>query len=776
MRLILRNFIFVLKRFKVSSILNILGLSVAFAVFFVVVIQAHYDFGFDENFEKADNIYLISKYLPHRGTRWSTTNTMLSKMIAEKYPEVKNYCFTNNNMNNMRFDVKDATGDSHKFESPVLRASEGILDMFTPKIIAGDARQAFTEPNKVMLTKSVAQKFFGKADPLGKTFTPHYGTHSGDILFTVVAVCEDFPENCSLTNGVYMMQPEDVDSEWSYISYLEIGEGDRDKILNGLNSDESLTEQNGERGWVFELTALPDIHLKFPATGKGSLNTTLSLLAIGILLLIIAYINFINFSVSMAPVRLKGLNIRRILGESAFLLKFSIVMEAVFISLIAVVISLFFVHYFGTSVVREFFQADISLSKNIGLYPLMACLALILGLVAGLYPAFYSTAFKPAMALSGSYMLSMGSKILKNTLIIIQFSSAVLLVTVSGFIKIQHDYMQDKSWGIRKDNVAYLPAYLLSDVKAFEIELKKNPDIIDFTYSAFLPGTERMMTWGRSFEGTGVNMAVWPVSHNYLRFFGINIVEGSDFEEGDMQGKGKMIFNRTFVKKYGFTELVGKEIEGFSESCEIIGIMEDFNFESLRAPVRPIAFVTGKNYTNGLGAFLVRINGANTRSALDYMQALCKQFSSEPVKIGFLDEELHKLYKQENNLAKLISIFGLITILVTVMGVYGLILFNVKSKRKTIAIHKINGASVKEVILMLNRGFILQFLIAYIIAVPLAYIIVNRWLENFAYKTAIHWWMFILSGVLVFVIVLITVSYQSYKAATANPVDGIKAN
>jgi putative ABC transport system permease protein len=762
---------FVLKRFKISSILNILGLSVAFAVFFVIIIQVYYDLSFDGNFEKANNIYMISKYLPHRDVRWSTTSTQLPKTIAGKFPEIKNYCFMRS-MSSVIFEVKDAAGDNHEFSVPVMTASEGFLDMFTPKIIAGDARQAFTEPNKVMLSESIAQRFFGNEEPLGKIFSPR----SGNNLFTVVAVCKDFPKNCSLINGVYAMQAEDDNSEWSYISYLETGDSGKDKILNSLNKDESLTEQDGEKGWVFELTALTDIHFKFPAKANSSLSATLSLLAIGILLLIIAYINFINFSVSMAPVRLKGLNIRRILGESAFFLKFSIVMEAVFISLIAVAVSTVFVYYFGTSVVREFFQADISLSKNLELYMLMAGLALIMGLVAGIYPAFYSTAFKPAMALSGSFRLSTGGKILKNTLITIQFSSAILLVIVSGFIKVQHDYMQDKSWGIIKENVAYLYAGLLSDVTAFETELRKNPDILDVTYTTFLPGTERMMTWGRSFEGSGVNMAVWPVSHNYLRFFGINIVEGSDFEEGDVRGKGKMIFNQTFVNKYGFTDLVGKEMMGFNDSCKIIGIMEDFNFESLRAPVRPFAFVIGKDFqTSWLGNMLVRINGANTRSALDYMQDLCKRFSSEPVEISFLDEKLHQLYKQENNLAKLISIFGLITILVTVMGVYGLILFNVKSKRKTIAIHKINGASVKEIILMLNRGFITQFLVAYIVAIPLAYIVVSRWLENFAYKTAIHWWIFILSGILVFIIVLLTVSYQSYKAATANPVDGIKA-
>jgi putative ABC transport system permease protein len=770
MRLILKNFLFVLKRFKVSSALNILGLSLAFAVFFVIVVQIRYDFGFNRNFGKTDNIYLLTKYWPHSDVRWTTTNTGTPKTIAARFPEVKNYCFLEEYAK-QTFDVQDDGNNRHEFEEMAVCASAGIMDMFTPEVIAGDARQAFTEPGRAMLSESVAKKFFGNSDPLGKTFS----SHERNEPITVVAVCRDFPDNCSLSNGIYMMQAEDVDSEWSYTSYLEISGRDRDKILTALNNEASVLK-DGEEEWVFELTALPDIHLKFPAKGKGSMSTTVSLLATGILLLIIAYINFVNFYVAMAPVRLKSFNIRRIMGENPFFLKFSIAMEAVLTSLTAAVISTLFIYCFSAGAVREFFQADISLSKNPELFLLMSAFFLTAGFAAGIYPALYSTAFKPAMAVSGLFLLSTGSKILKNTLVVIQFAASVILITVSCFVRIQHDYMQDKSWGIKKENVVYLRVWPLRDnILVFQSELMKNPEILDLACSAFLPGEERPMNWQRTFEGVEVKMVVCPVSPNYLHFFGINIVEGRDFEIADMSGNGRYIFNRTFVKKYGFGDITGKDLYGH-DAGKVIGIMEDFNFESLREPVRPIAFVTGLNYMNRFAYMLVRINGQNTAETLDYMHNLCKQFSNEPVEIAFLDETLHQLYKQENNLAELILIFGLITVIVTVMGVYGLILFNVKSKRKTIAIHKINGASITEIIMMLNRGFTVRFVIAYIVAVPLAYLIVSRWLENFAYKTPVHWWIFAAVGILIFTVTALTVSWQSWKAAVANPADGIKVD
>ncbi|MDR1223428.1 MAG: hypothetical protein LBL07_11210 [Tannerella sp.] len=769
MKRTVRNFIIVLKRFKTSSILNIVGLALAFAVFFVIIVQTRYDLGFDRNFEKVNRIHRISVYLPHRDVRYSQTNTDMPKMIAEKYPEVANYCFIS--PASKLFDVDDPAGNRHVFDEKQTLVSEGFFDMFKPKILMGDLQQLFVDRNKAMITRSVAAKFFGNEDPLDKTFM----FHNSNYIITVVAVCDDFPDNCSMSNGIYRITLEDNPQQWSYQSYIEIIPGGEAKVLDAVNNDESI-QKIGADLWTVELTGLADIHLKFPALGKGSFSTTVSLLAIGLLLLVIAYINFVNFSISMAPIRLKNFNIRRIMGENPFFLKFSINMETVLISAIAAIVSLLFIYYFNLSVVNEFFLANISLKHNFELYLLMFGFCLLTGFIAGIYPALYSTAFKPAMALSRTFTLSTGNKMLKNALVVIQFTAAILLIVAAGFIKLQHDYMQDKSWGIRKENVAYIHTGKLHDRRVFESKLRDNPNIIDITYSHFLPGSESTMEWGKEFEGLGISTAVWPVTDNYLRFFGINILEGSDFNESDNNGPGKLIFNRKFIDKYGFTDILGKKMTGLHglDICTIIGIMEDFNFESLRTAIRPIAFVMGETYSPYLDYMFVKMNGQDIRGTVNAIEDLWPEFSSEPFEISFLNETLNQLYRQENNLAKLITVFGLITIIVTIMGVYGLILFNAKSKRKAIALHKINGASVREVILMLNRGFIIQFVVAYAFAVPLAYIVVRRWLENFAYKTPVYLWVFIAGGLLVFLITALTVSYQSYKAATENPVEGIK--
>ncbi|MDR1224189.1 MAG: ABC transporter permease [Tannerella sp.] len=777
--MIVRNFIIVLKRFTTSSILSIVGLAIAFAAFFVIIVQTYYDLSYDRNFKKADNIFLASIYSADRG--WYKINPEEVQHIVTQFPEVKNFCRIKRDPDfDHSFDVEDpVNGSKHEFKEELAYISPSFIGMFTPEIITGDVHQMFISEENVLLTESAAKKFFGKEDPVGKIFFLHGQT----APLTVVAVCKDFPENCSLKNGIYLAHLQENDPDmYMLTSYIEMNPDDKSKVINKIHA---IKQQNGEDP-IYEnlkLIALPDVHLTFPAEGQISRSTTLSLLAVGILLMIIAYINFINFAVAMAPARLKSFNIRKIHGEHPLFLKFSIAMETVFISFLAFLLSLLFIYYSNNGVVKEFLQADLSLANNSGLLLAFAGVSLITGFLVGMYPAFYSTHFKPVMSLSGSFAASPRTKTLKDVLIVIQFTAAIFLLITAGFIKIQHNYIQSRTgnWGGeggRKENIILLKDVIYKinrhEVKSFENELRKNPAILDVTHSLYLTGDDMPVLTGY-LEDKQLNYMIWIVEPNFFRFFDIDIIEGRDFMEDE---EDKLIFNRTFLEKNSLDytkDLFGKKIAvqglGSVVMAEIVGISKDFNFQPLREPIKPIAFMKKQWVPANI---YVKIISGNSNNAVNYINDTWSKFSNEPVNITFLDKWFDNLYEEENNLAKLVSIFGLITVIVAVMGVYGLILFNAKSKRKTIALHKINGASVWEVILMLNRGFIIQFVVAYAFAVPLAYIVVRRWLENFAYKTPVYLWVFIVGGLLVFLITALTVSYQSYKAATANPVEGIK--
>ena len=772
MKAIFRNFFFVLKRFKTSSILNILGLSVAFAVFSVTMIQVHYDFSYDRNFIKSNDVYLFSRFWTSDSHREEVSTISESKEMSDKFPEIKNYCLLKNNKDAL-FDIRDKEGNVTEITENISKTSLGLLSVFTPEIIIGDARSALTERNKAMISESTAHKFFGENNPVGKFIF----MHDSITPLTIVAVCKDFSDNCSVRNGIFVQIPNEKTNDYDYKVYFEVKHADVTKLVTRLNSNE-FDKKNPTRSlkdhykFIAELIPLTKIHLHYPEIGNGNLTGTLSLFAIGLLTLIIAYINFLNFSIAMAPVRVRGLNIQKIHGANPLKLKFTIAFEASLFSLLSFLLALLLIFFFKESSINEYFPADLSLWKNWTLLSVIGASSILFGALWGLYPAHYVTSFQPAMALSGSFVLSERSRKMRNTLITIQFISAISLIIISVFIKIQHDYMQNYSWGIQKENIIYLPAKeLKTDIKTFGDELKKNPQVVDYTASGSVPG-DMSLTWSlEDFEGKYVTPVIWPVKSNFLDFFGVKIIEGRNFIETDSSGKPKIIFNQEFLRKYQLENLVGKEFP-FLQNADIVGIAKDINFESLKLHIRPMAFVVlGDRWNERI---FVKTIGKNTPTTIEYIKKTWYKYSNESFKPKFLDVSLTNLYRNENNLAKLISIFGLVIIIIAIMGVYGLIVFNARYKSKEIALRKVNGASVKEIMLMLNRSVLIQLAIAFVLAVPLTYYIVHRWLEQFAYKVPIYWWVFLLAGLLVLTITVITVSWQSYKAASANPVDAIK--
>ena len=772
MKAIFRNFFFVLKRFKTSSILNILGLSVAFAVFTVCIIQVHYDFSYDLNLKKSENIYIFSRLWTSNGNRGMTSSISEAKTISDKFPEVKSYCLVSP-YKNTSFDLHKKDGNISKQDEYLTKASVGFINVFTPQILIGDGHSAFTEKNKAMISESTAHHFFGTQNPIGQLIC----FHDSIAPITIVAVCKDFPDNCSLKNGIYMQLPYKETGNHCCTGYFEVKQDDLNKLTSYLNSKEFNKENptlslKDPYKFIAELIPLSKIHLQYPEIGNGSLNSTLSFLAIGLLTLIIAYINFLNFTVAMAPSRVRGLNIQKILGANPIKLKLAIAFEAAFFSLLAYILALICISLLKQSSINDFFSANLALAKNWEMLSIIGIVSILLGILLGLYPAHYLTSFQPAIALSGSFSLSGKSSKLRNILIVIQFTSAISLIIISVFIKIQHDYMQNYSWGIQKKNIVYLPSKQLNaNIKTFTDELKKNPHILGYTTSRAIPGNMELNYSVDDFEGKFVSTAIWYVKYNFLDFFGAKIEDGRNFKETDNYGKQKIIFNQKFQKQFQLKNLVGKEFP-FLQNADIIGIAKDINFESLKLSIRPMGFVITNDSSNNW--IFIKISGKETPATINYIKKTWEKYSDEDFDIKFLNKTINDLYKNESNLSKLISIFGVVIIIIAIMGVYGLIVFNARYKSKEIALRKVNGASVKEIMLMLNRSILIQLVIAFVVAVPLSYYIVHRWLQQFAYKTPIYWWIFLLAGLLVFVITVITVSWQSSKAATANPVDAIK--
>jgi putative ABC transport system permease protein len=515
---------------------------------------------------------------------------------------------------------------------------------------------------------------------------------------------------------------------------------------------------------------IPLVKIHFSKLGTGNLTITLSLLVIGIVALVIAYINFINFSLVMAPLRVKSLNVRKIFGAQTGLLKVTVASESVIFSVIAFLLSIFFMNIIHKNLPNDFFSANMSISNNWLLFVFTGIFIAVLGFIIGLYPAHYATSFKPAATLSGSLSKSQKNVMIRNMLTTIQFTIAVALIIIVVFIRWQCSYAVNYSWGIQKENIVYLSSFYLNandkqdkrnEMLSFTTELKRNPQVLDCTVSDYMPGSEPDKEKEINDGWIG-----WATADNFLDFFGVHVIEGIDLLNLPSPA-AQIVVNKKFAQSENVK--IGDILMG----GEIAGIIEDVNFENLNHSVRSMFFFQKLTPFRNPWIF-IKIAGNDTKNTVSYIKSVWDKFSSRPLELHFLDSHLDGLYKKENSMANLLTIVSIIAIIIALMGIYGLIIFNIRQKEKEIALRKIAGATVWDILLLLNRRVLIQLVTAFALAAPAAYYIANRWLETFAYKISLQWWVFVLCWLLMVAITVATVCMQTYRAATKNPIEALK--
>ena len=778
MKTIINNFLALLKTYKTSSVINILGLSAALVVFFIVLMQVHYDFTYDKSYENADNILQLNIFNENKGSTGFTVNFNIPESIKEKCPEVEKYCLCAS-WGEDKINIEKSHASRETFSIIHIRATAEFTDIFTPEIISGSVADIFSSPGKVMISEKTAKRMFGNENPIGKTLRSNY---TGEE-YSILAIYRDFPKNSTMKNGIYSYLKdyqegtEDYkETEWSFLAFFTIKKENHKAINEKLtetiwNSEEykKYIEEHPEERSQIRLSSMNDLYMN--SAGKGGskrINTTITLLSIGILTVFIAFVNFVNLSMAMAPSRIRGINLRKILGISKVKLRITIASESVLFTLISLIIAFIAVHFLqGSTFINEIFAANFDLSSHIVLLTTVSLVVLLIAFGIGLYTMRYSTSFDEAEALKGSFALGIQGVKLRNILIIFQFTTAIALICTSTFIKQQNDFMLNYDWGFTKENIIYLPFFGQGDkAESFGQELIRNPHISDYTTTRALPG-QVGMNWGLSIEGKNVQMTVWEVDNRFFDFFDISIIAGHRPERADSTYY-QLVVNEAFIKEYNFDEtIIGNDFKTFV-SGNVQAIAKDINFETLHKKITPMAFGIVDD-PKRIIYMLVKLSGSNVKEGMDYIRETWEKYSKDPFEVNFLDEEMNSMYKTESNMANLIAVLGFIIVIIAVMGVYGLIIFNCKYKAREIAIRKVNGSTISEIMLLLNRVILIQLTIAFVIAVPIAWYAISKWLENFAYKADIELWIFPLSGIIVLIITAITVSVQSYKAATTNP-------
>ena len=760
-------------KYRLSSILTLVSLVVAFLGIIVLTLYVSYERSFDGFHKNKNDIYLMSfKY-----DMGSSLPVPMEELIRHEVPEIERSVVMREWWNNEFYRTDQTPRDA--IRKKAMYASADFFTMFDFPLITGDAKTVLSVPNSVVLSETMAQNIFGTADVVGKQLLA-----SGSEL-TVSGVMKDMPKNTSFNCEavVPLVIEENQDwSEWSFSIFFQLKKGaDKavvekkmagiERISGGLDE---IAESRSPEAAVVDLMPLSKIHYGSRSYMFVFINkTVLNVLSVLILvLLVMGAVNFINFSTSQAPLRAKSLSVQQILGATKGSARLQIIGEAVILSLTALGLS-FIIHSLIFQRLENLFQiTGLSFKGRELLYAGFVLFAILFGAIAAFYPSRYITSPPISQAVKGKMLFSGKGKNFRNVLITVQFVFTIALIAASLTIEKQLHFWNNFDIGIDKENVLYLQTsnVLRNSHQAFADELMKNTEITNYCYSQFLPGRVGM-GWGRKVDGKQIQMQAWPIDDRFIDFFGIEMQEGRAFRQGKAD-VDNFILNEKAVQQFGWEKPLEKRFEGLGAEGEVTGVCKNFNFASLKGEITPMVFWRTDDRKFNI---LIKTRGGNFTQIRKYIEETARRFDPEGTfEVHFLDEALEQLYNKETRMARFIEFVSLWTMLLALTGLLGLIVFISRDKVKEIGIRKVNGASVFEVVRMLNKNVLVWLGIAFIIATLVAYYAMSRWLENFAYKTTLSWWIFAVAGLVSLFVALLTVSWQSLRAASRNPVEALK--
>jgi putative ABC transport system permease protein len=747
------------------------------------MMQVDYDQNFDKFHENSDRIYRLE--LVFDDAKSTNIPRPLAEILFESSPHIVAGALCSPVISEYYITVEENKTKSRYMEN-CLFISPSFTKVLKFNMIEG-LETALEKPHAIFIPQSIAQKYFGSELALGKQLK--FDIDGGGTV-TVDGVYKDFPANTIFGNPIYRASGKDENkTDWSngnYQAFVRLDKPGAEKEIIA-HFKEYLPEDIVKERFMnttIHFTNLQDLHfttdVEFDNAPKANRSTITILWAIAFAILLIALINFVNFSVALVPRRIKTINIQKIMGASLSRQRITLVSEAVFLNIIAFFLSLFLVHLASKTTIGNLTDSGINLYLHPVLIAVTFLVSLIFGVVSGLYPAFYTTSFQPAIVLKGSFGLSAQGRKMRSVLIGIQFIASLVLIISASFMYLQNKYLYRVPVGYNKDQIIVTEVNdgLRENLDVFRNKLKTFSGIEDITYCQYLLGAkDRYMTWGRKYQGRDISFHVYPVDPSFLKIMNIQIAEGRNFREEDAdESLGKFIFNKKAKKEFNFELNLELEDEG-----EIIGFMPDIQFATFYQTPAPMAFfVSGKNHWSrgrekNTAYIKVKV-GSDIYAAMKHIKnTLSTIDSAYPFNVRFYDDIMNQVYQKEQRLGFLITLFSIIAIVISMVGVFGLIVFETQYRRKEISIRKIFGSSTEEVMRLFGKNYLLILGICFVIACPIVYFIISKWLEKFAYKIPLYWWVFLLGGIIVLLITVITVMTQSYKAATANPVEGINA-
>jgi ABC-type transport system, involved in lipoprotein release, permease component len=790
----IRNLLYLFKRFKTAVVLNLFGLTIAFAAFLLIVMQVDYEMNYDAMHSKSGRTFRLEAN--HGEFEHNAIHClMFSDAFVNSSAHITDYSYRYPFYGGERYcqiDEVDDQGEAKVFKENFQLCLPNISDVFDFHMKEGSV-ECLSIPGSVLIPESVAKRLFDKQSAIGKRIRMSGSSGWQPVsttILTIGGVYKDFPGNTTVQNRIYvpMDQLDLLKSSWQmYANEIYVTLDDplnKEEVLDHFNKtfDFAKSQMGSAQEIALRLTPLKDVYYTHDTTfdfnPKGHRETNYVLLGIAFLILFIAGINFTNLTTSLIPLRLKTINTHRVLGCSIYKLRAISLIESIVICLISYILALFIVNDLSYTPIANWVDADIRLSQYKALILLTALIAILTGCLAGLYPAIRSTSYAPALVLKGSFGLSPKGKKVRVALIGFQYTVSIALIIVTLFMGLQNHFMtSSEQLGFNKDQVAIVnltpeiyakhkPQYIqklkdypgIEDVAFSVYELSKEDDMIDLEYARH--------------EDKDVFFKVFYASENFLSVMDIQVEEGRDFTREDLnKAQSDYIINPAAERDFHL-----HPGDRFNDRT-VLGVSKDFRFNSCRIASSPFVFALNNDIPNPKLVSYIRFNSkTNLQEAVAHVRETLKEIDPTfPFEISFYNTILNNLYQKEQTLGKLISLFGIMAILISIVGVFGLVLFETQYRRKEIGIRKINGATTGQILLMFNKTYIRIVSVCFIISIPIAWIGTQQWLENFAYKTPLHLWVFIVAFLIILSVTIGTVTFRNWQAANENPVNSVKS-
>ncbi len=807
----LKNYVLIafrnLQKHKSFSLINILGLSLGLACCLMLTLYIQDELSYDKDLNRKEDVYrIVTEFEGVIGfDKLGTASPPIALALAEELPEVEAAARlltppgTNQNL------IKH--GDNVFYISDGYLGDSTVFDVLTFDIIEGNPSTALEHPNSIAIAESLSKKLFGNESALNKSFQLSQGNESFEVKVT--AVYKDKKKSVIRPNfivniysgglGMYLRSPN-ANNEWAgqnfVPSYLKLVPGhNREEVISKMNA--VLTKYGAENmkalGIKKKLSIEPvkDIYLHSDVQQSPRINGIYIVASIGFFILLLACINFMNLSTAKATKRAAEIGVRKVLGAFRSSLISQLLGEAMILVLIAVIVSLVIIQlalpWFNTLTGKEI---SLGLLNNLPFVLLVISIVIITGVLAGSYPAFYLSSFKPASVLKGRPSMSNASGKLRQTLVVFQFVIGIGLVCSMITISQQMEFMRNKNLGFNSDAKVVIPLRTDNALKAYPVlqkEVSKIPGVKGVSGTDYVPGSYIFNDMPLYKRGENMDVAklhrINVVDHNYMELLGLKLVAGRQFTDNrETDGGSKIIVNMSSVKELGLTpeKAIGEKLyfdwQGNTREFEVIGVMEDYHQVSLKEKINPMAF-RSPAMDESFAYAVLDIKTDQFSSAKVAVEETWKSLVNDtPFEFQFLDENIQEQYSEDKKVAAIIGTFTVMAMIISCLGLYGLSTYMTERRFREIGIRKVMGASVKDILRIMTGEFIKLVLIAFAISIPLAWWGMTKWLETFAYRIEIGVVAFLIAGGAAVIVALITVSMESFRAATTDPVKALKAD